>query len=71
MPRLLPLLFLALTLPASAQTAFRLVEGQASEERVHPDEASGLQPDPSRQVSLVTFDRGFRGKVGSLVLLEE
>ena len=36
-------------------TAFRLVEGQASEERVHPDDAAGLQPDPSRQVSLVTF----------------
>jgi VWFA-related protein len=36
-------------------TAFRLVEGRASEERVAPREAVGLQPDPSRQVSLVTF----------------
>src|SRR5262245_35808424 len=36
-------------------TAFRLVEGRASEERVAPREAAGLQPDPSRQVSLVTF----------------
>ena len=36
-------------------TAFRLVEGQASAELVGPHEAAGLQPDPSRQVSLVTF----------------
>ncbi len=36
-------------------TAFRLVEGQASSELVGAHEAAGLQPDPSRQVSLVTF----------------
>jgi VWFA-related protein len=40
-------------------SAFRLVEGQASEERVAAHEAAGLQPDPNRQVSLVTlvFDK--------------
>ena len=36
-------------------TAFRLVEGQASAELVGVHDAAGLQPDPSRQVSLVTF----------------
>jgi VWFA-related protein len=36
-------------------TAFRLVEGRASAELVGASEAAGLQPDPSRQVSLVTF----------------
>ena len=36
-------------------TAFRLVEGRASAERVGASEAAGLQPDPSRQVCLVTF----------------
>jgi VWFA-related protein len=36
-------------------TSFRLVEGRASAELVGPSEAAGLQPDPSRQVSLVTF----------------
>lgn len=45
-------------------TSFRLVEGQASEERVSPAAASGLQPDPSRQVSLVTmvFDKLMDGR---------
>lgn len=45
-------------------TSFRLVEGQASEERVAPSAASGLQPDPSRQVSLVTmvFDKLMDGR---------
>jgi VWFA-related protein len=45
-------------------TSFRLVEGQASEERVAPGVASGLQPDPSRQVSLVTmvFDKLMDGR---------
>ena len=44
--------------------AFRLVEGQASEERVSPASAAGLQPDPSRQVSLVTmvFDKLMDGR---------
>jgi VWFA-related protein len=47
-----------------ALTSFRLVEGQASEERVAPGAASGLQPDPSRQVSLVTmvFDKLMDGR---------
>jgi VWFA-related protein len=36
-------------------TSFRLVEGRASAELVGASEAAGLQPDPSRQVSLVTF----------------
>lgn len=47
-----------------ALTSFRLVEGQASEERVAPSAASGLQPDPSRQVSLVTmvFDKLMDGR---------
>ena len=47
-----------------ALTSFRLVEGQASEERVAPGTASGLQPDPSRQVSLVTmvFDKLMDGR---------
>jgi VWFA-related protein len=45
-------------------TSFRLVEGQASEERVAPDASTGLQPDPSRQVSLVTmvFDKLMDGR---------
>ena len=45
-------------------TSFRLVEGQVSEERVEPGAASGLQPDPSRQVSLVTmvFDKLMDGR---------
>ncbi len=45
-------------------TSFRLVEGQVSEERVAPATASGLQPDPSRQVSLVTmvFDKLMDGR---------
>lgn len=45
-------------------TSFRLVEGQASEERVAPAASSGLQPDPSRQVSLVTmvFDKLMDGR---------
>jgi VWFA-related protein len=45
-------------------TSFRLVEGQASEERVAPSAASGLQPDPRRQVSLVTmvFDKLMDGR---------
>ena len=45
-------------------SSFRLVEGQASEERVAPGAASGLQPDPSRQVSLVTmvFDKLMDGR---------
>ena len=45
-------------------TSFRLVEGQVSEERVAPSSASGLQPDPSRQVSLVTmvFDKLMDGR---------
>ena len=40
-------------------TAFRLVEGQVSEDRVQGPAQGGLQPDPSRQVSLVTmvFDK--------------
>lgn len=40
-------------------TAFRLVEGQVSEDRVEGPLPSGLEPDPSRQVSLVTlvFDK--------------
>jgi VWFA-related protein len=40
-------------------TAFRLVEGQLSEERVTGPVSSALAPDPSRQVSLVTlvFDK--------------
>jgi VWFA-related protein len=40
-------------------TAFRLVEGQVSEDRVQGAAQGGLQPDPSRQVSLVTmvFDK--------------
>ena len=40
-------------------TAFRLVEGQVSEDRVTGPAPAGLQPDPSRQVSLVTmvFDK--------------
>ena len=40
-------------------TAFRLVEGQVSDERVTGPVPSGLQPDPNRQVSLVTmvFDK--------------
>ncbi len=45
-------------------TSFRLVEGQVSEERVAPAASSGLQPDPSRQVSLVTmvFDKLMDGR---------
>jgi VWFA-related protein len=45
-------------------TSFRLVEGQVSEERVAPAAASGLQPDPNRQVSLVTmvFDKLMDGR---------
>jgi VWFA-related protein len=45
-------------------SGFRLVEGQASEERVSPASAAGLQPDPSRQVSLVTmvFDKLMDGR---------
>ena len=45
-------------------TSFRLVEGQVSEERVAPGTASGLQPDPNRQVSLVTmvFDKLMDGR---------
>jgi VWFA-related protein len=45
-------------------TSFRLVEGQASEERVAPSASTGLQPDPSRQVSLVTmvFDKLMDGR---------
>ena len=40
-------------------TAFRLVEGQVSEDRVAGPVPAGLQPDPNRQVSLVTmvFDK--------------
>jgi VWFA-related protein len=40
-------------------TAFRLVEGQVSDDRVTGPVPAGLQPDPSRQVSLVTmvFDK--------------
>ena len=40
-------------------TAFRLVEGQVSEDRVQGPAQGGLQPDPNRQVSLVTmvFDK--------------
>jgi len=40
-------------------TAFRLVEGQVSEDRVTGPVPAGLQPDPNRQVSLVTmvFDK--------------
>ena len=40
-------------------TTFRLVEGQVSDERVTGPVPSGLQPDPNRQVSLVTmvFDK--------------
>jgi VWFA-related protein len=36
-------------------SSFRLVEGRASAELVGATDAAGLQPDPSRQVSLVTF----------------
>ena len=45
-------------------TSFRLVEGQVSEERVAQATASGLQPDPNRQVSLVTmvFDKLMDGR---------
>ena len=45
-------------------TSFRLVEGQASEERVAPGASAGLQPDPARQVSLVTmvFDKLMDGR---------
>ena len=45
-------------------TSFRLVEGQVSEERVAQSTASGLQPDPNRQVSLVTmvFDKLMDGR---------
>jgi len=45
-------------------SSFRLVEGQVSEERVAPASASGLQPDPNRQVSLVTmvFDKLMDGR---------
>ncbi len=45
-------------------SAFRLVEGQVSDERVGPAAAAGLQPDPSRQVSLVTmvFDKLMDGR---------
>jgi VWFA-related protein len=40
-------------------TAFRLVEGQVSEDRITGPMPAGLQPDPTRQVSLVTmvFDK--------------
>jgi len=40
-------------------TAFRLVEGQVSDDRVTGPVPAGLQPDPNRQVSLVTmvFDK--------------
>jgi VWFA-related protein len=40
-------------------TAFRLVEGQVSDDRITGPMPAGLQPDPSRQVSLVTmvFDK--------------
>ncbi len=40
-------------------TAFRLVEGQVSDDRVAGPVPAGLQPDPNRQVSLVTmvFDK--------------
>src|SRR3954452_15308353 len=40
-------------------TAFRLVEGQVSDERVVGPVPTSLQPDPNRQVSLVTlvFDK--------------
>jgi VWFA-related protein len=45
-------------------TAFRLVEGQVSEERVTGPVPSSLQPDPNRQVSLVTlvFDKLLDGR---------
>jgi VWFA-related protein len=45
-------------------TGFRLVEGQVSDERVAGPASSGLQPDPSRQVSLVTmvFDKVLDGR---------
>ena len=45
-------------------TAFRLVEGQVSEDRVAGPTSAGLQPDPSRQVSLVTmvFDKLLDGR---------
>jgi VWFA-related protein len=45
-------------------TAFRLVEGQVSEERVTGPVPSSLQPDPNRQVSLVTmvFDKVLDGR---------
>jgi VWFA-related protein len=40
-------------------TAFRLVEGQVSDDRITGSMPAGLQPDPNRQVSLVTmvFDK--------------
>jgi VWFA-related protein len=42
-------------------TSFRLVEGQVSEDRVSGPVPASVQPDPSRQVSLVTlvFDKIF------------
>jgi VWFA-related protein len=45
-------------------TAFRLVEGQVSDERVTGPVPSSLQPDPNRQVSLVTmvFDKVLEGR---------
>lgn len=45
-------------------TAFRLVEGQVSEERVTGPVPTSLQPNPNRQVSLVTmvFDKVLDGR---------